>query len=257
MFRPKRGHGRVHLHYGMLYGDVVILDECGSTNVEAASARYRHGDSVIAVRQTAGRGQRGHNWSSAPGENLTFSMVLKPEFLPVARQFLLSEAVALGVVDTLAFYGIDARIKWTNDIYVGDRKICGMLIENQLNGERLARSVAGIGLNINQLEFPEWVPNPCSMGSVTGCRYRVMDVFSLLYNKIAIRYGMLESGDAASIEQDYNRFLYRVGQQARFFIPNEGEVTGMIMRVAADGRLCVEIDGAQREFLFGQIEFFI
>lgn len=241
----------------MLYGNVVILNECGSTNAEAVSPEYRHGDSVIAIRQTAGRGQRGHDWCSEPGENLTFSMVLEPVFLPVTRQFLLSESIALAVVDTLEFYGLDARIKWTNDIYIGDCKICGMLIENQLKNNQIVRTVAGIGLNINQMFFPEWVRNPCSMRSVTDCKYRVMDVFSLLYNKIAIRYGMLERGDWASIREAYSKSLYRRGHEARFFIPNEGEVSGIIAGVTDDGSLRVEIAGTIREFLFGQIEFII
>ena len=240
----------------MLYGNVVILDECGSTNVEAAGHGYHHGDAVIAIRQTAGRGQRGHNWCSEPGENLTFSIVLEPKF-PVEQYFLLSEVIALGVVDTLEFYGIDARIKWTNDIYVGDSKICGMLIENTMTDNLITYSVSGIGLNVNQTVFPEWVPNPCSMRSVTDCKYRVMDVFSLLYNKIAIRYEMLGRGDQANIREAYNKLLYRKGCESRFLIPNEGEVSGTIEGVSDDGRLRVEIGGRVREFLFGQIEFII
>ena len=130
------------------------IEETTSTNDDARDAKYRHGDIVWAERQTAGRGQRGHKWSSAEGLNLTFSLVLEPRFLPAGEQFLLNEAVALALTDTFAQFGIAARIKWTNDIYVNARKICGMLLEHNLDGTRLARTVAGIGLNVNQERFP-------------------------------------------------------------------------------------------------------
>ena len=130
----------------MLRGETTVLETCGSTNTEAADrSRYAHGDTVVAIRQTAGRGQRGHRWESVPGENLTFSIVLEPTFLAAGEQFLLSEAIALAVTDTLQEYGIGATIKWTNDIYVNDRKICGMLLEHNLDGTRLARTVAEYG----------------------------------------------------------------------------------------------------------------
>lgn len=111
---------------------IYRIDETTSTNDEARDAKYRHGDIVWAERQTAGRGQRGHTWTSPEGENLTFSMVLEPRFLPVGEQFLLSEAVTLALTDTFAAYGIDTRIKWTNDIYIGDRKLVGILLETFL-----------------------------------------------------------------------------------------------------------------------------
>lgn len=234
------------------------MQKCGSTNAEAAdSAKYVHGDAVVAVEQTAGRGQRGHKWNSAAGENLTFSMVFQPKFLPVSRQFLLSEAVALAVTDTLAEYGIEAAIKWTNDIYVGDLKICGMLLEHSIENGRLSRTVAGIGLNVNQREFAEWVSNPCSMATLCGKRYDVMEVFGKLYDNIALRYDMLESGGEETIGRDYLSRLYRLGKPARFYIPADGEVEGKITGVKPDGTLCVEIGGSRREFLFREIEFII
>ena len=121
-----------------------------STNDLACEERYGHGDVICAERQTAGRGQRGHTWTSPEGVNLLFSVVLCPTFLPAGEQFLLSQAVALALVDTLGTCGIDARIKWTNDIYAGDRKLAGILIEHHLAGGRLARTVAGIGIAVEK-----------------------------------------------------------------------------------------------------------
>lgn len=242
----------------MKRGKVTILQECDSTNTEAAdSAAYGHGDAVIAIRQTAGRGQRGHKWESADGENLTFSMVLEPSFLPVPRQFMLSEAVSLAVADTLAQYGIDSRIKWTNDIYVGDRKICGMLLEHNIQDGHLARTVAGIGINVNQTEFAGWVSNPCSLASLSGRRYDIMEIFSSFLDNMEIRYDMLEVGDEQRIGNEYHMRLFRLGKPSRFFIPDSGEVVGTITGVGQDGALKVEIDGSERSFLFREIEFVI
>ena len=239
-------------------GRIVVLDECGSTNAEAADrTAYGHGDAVIAVRQTAGRGQRGHKWDSVPGENLTFSVVLEPRFLPVARQFLLSEAVALALKDTLEEYGIEARIKWTNDIYVRGGKICGILLENDLYGTNLTRSVVGIGLNVNQTEFAEWVPNPASMSLETGRKYDVDEVFGRLYGRLMARYAQLENGDDGALQEEYNTSLFGLGVPRRFEIQGDGTVTGIIRGVRDDSTLLVEIDGRERGFLFGEIGFVI
>ena len=105
---------------------IYHFDQLTSTNNEATSSAYAEGDVVWADEQSAGRGQRGHKWESRKGENITFSVVLEPKFLPAIKQFLISEVVALAMVDALQYYGIGAKIKWTNDIYVGDKKLAGI-----------------------------------------------------------------------------------------------------------------------------------
>ena len=157
-----------------------FLEETTSTNDEARNPRYGHGDAICAERQTAGRGQRGHTWSSEEGRNLMFSLVWEPRFLPVSEQFLLSEAVALALTDLFGGYGIDARIKWTNDIYAGDRKLVGILIEHHLAGDRLSRTIVGIGVNVNQTRFDPSLPNPSSMCLETGCEYDRQEVLHRL-----------------------------------------------------------------------------
>ena len=113
---------------------IYRFDTLTSTNDEARAPKYRHGDIVWAERQTAGRGQRGHTWISPEGENLTFTLVAEPRFLAADRQFLLLETIAAALCDTFADFGIDTRIKWTNDIYHGDRKLVGILIEHFYTG---------------------------------------------------------------------------------------------------------------------------
>ncbi|MFA7115754.1 MAG: biotin--[acetyl-CoA-carboxylase] ligase [Bacteroidales bacterium] len=136
-----------------------------STNLEAERNLSVTNDfSVLAAEfQTAGRGQRGNHWESAEGENLTFSIVLKPKGLKAVNQFVISEVVSVGICDYLKNYEIEAQIKWPNDIYVGNKKICGILIENKIFTDRLAASIVGIGLNLNQTEFISDARNPTSL----------------------------------------------------------------------------------------------
>ena len=155
--------------------DIIWLDETDSTNNEAKRQIKGLSDmSVIAaVRQTAGRGQRNNTWLSQPGMNLTFSIVLKYGEGAVSRispadQVLISDATALSIIDFLSNQGIEARIKLPNDIYVGDRKICGILIEHTLCGQTLLHTIIGVGLNVNQTVFDADLPNPTSMALETG-----------------------------------------------------------------------------------------
>ena len=152
--------------------DIMWFKSLDSTNEEAR----RHISDIdnlsvlSALKQTAGRGQRGNTWTSNAGENLLFSIVLKlsPDdsrlgVLDARDQFALNEIAALSVVDFLRSHEIQAQIKWPNDIYVGSRKICGILIENSLRGKHVSSSIIGIGLNINQRNFDVNLPNPTSM----------------------------------------------------------------------------------------------
>ena len=109
--------------------------------------------------QTSGRGQRGNSWESERGQNLMFSFVLYPAFLKARKQFLLSQIISLAIKEELDTHVSDVSIKWPNDIYWKDKKICGMLIENDLTGTHISRSIAGIGININQEAFTSPAPN--------------------------------------------------------------------------------------------------
>ena len=170
-------------------------------------------DIIWAERQSAGRGQRGHSWHSTEGENLTFSVVLKPTFLPIVEQFLLSEVVALALVDTFAAYGIECRIKWTNDIYAEDRKITGVLIEHSLSGETLARTIVGIGINVNQRSFPDDLPNPTSMAIECGRTFDRRAVLEIFSKRLGELYSALERGDNRLIESRYRQAMYHLDKR--------------------------------------------
>jgi BirA family biotin operon repressor/biotin-[acetyl-CoA-carboxylase] ligase len=136
---------------------IIQLARVDSTNNYAAilisEGKGEHGTVILAEDQTAGRGQRGAEWQSKAGENLLMTVILDADNLSALDQFVISEVTALSLVSFLRKIGISARIKWPNDILVGENKIAGVLIENQLRGAQVAKSVVGIGLNINQLEF--------------------------------------------------------------------------------------------------------
>ena len=235
---------------------IYRIAETTSTNDDAKRPEYRHGDIVWAERQTAGRGQRGHSWTSPEGENLTFTLVLEPVFLPVGEQFLLSEAVTLALTDTFAAFGIDARIKWTNDIYVGDKKLVGILIEHSYSGPTLARTIAGIGINVNQTEFDPALPNPTSMALEAGRTFDREEVLDRFHAALMRRYAALEAGDRAPLAEEYRRRMYRIDAPQAFRLPDGTRFTGVIRGVRAGGALQVEHpDGTLHDYLFREIEF--
>ncbi len=194
------------------------LDEIDSTNSEA----LRHiGEldnlSVIAARnQTAGRGQRGNKWVVEPGANLTFSIVLKfaPGQLKVRDCFCITEAAALAVA---GIREAETRIKWPNDIYVNDGKVCGTLIETILSGGLVSTAVAGMGLNMNQTDFDPSLPNPTSMTLLTGQRYDITKELPALLDCIFRYLDQLPSPYARNgFDAEYLTRLYRRGEWRTF-----------------------------------------
>ena len=171
--------------------NITIVDEAGSTNtlmVEAdRSSSLPHGTVIAARRQTAGRGQRGNSWESAPGLNITMSVMLRPRGVDAAGQFALSEAVALGVaLAAERELGLEQyiKVKWPNDIYAGDLKLCGILIENALSGRSIERCVAGVGVNVNQTRWLSDAPNPVSMASLAGHTFDVEELTERIASEI-------------------------------------------------------------------------
>ncbi len=235
---------------------IYHLDTTTSTNDDARDPRYRHGDIVWAEHQTAGRGQRGHQWLSPEGENLTFTMVVEPHFLPVAEQFLLCEALSVALTDTFAVYGIETRIKWTNDIYAGDRKLEGVLIEHNYTGSTLSRSLLGIGINVNQTTFDPSLPNPVSMAQLTSRRYDRREVLETFERCMTARYEQLEHGDRDALQRDYRDRMYDLGVRRPFRYPDGRLVHAVIEGVRPSGELILRHDdGSRREYLFKEIEF--
>jgi len=235
---------------------VIYLPTVASTNDTAHNLSFRHGDLILAEQQEAGRGQQGNSWVSEPGRNLTFSLVLEPRFLPADRQFQLLEAVSLGVTDALAEFDIKPSIKWPNDILIDGRKVAGILIEHDLRGMELVRSIVGIGLNVNQEVFPVEIPAPISMAQAAGRMFDRAEALGVLCRCICDRYRSLEQGETDRLNTDYHARLYRLNEPAHYRTPEEGFFTGIIRHVGSFGELYVERPGGEvKSYLFKEIEF--
>ena len=233
------------------------LDITTSTNDDARDEKYREGDVVWADFQTAGRGQRGHLWHSKRGENLTFSVVLEPTFLPIAEQFSVSEVVALSLVDMLSEYGIGARIKWTNDIYVGDKKLVGILIEHSLAPTTLRRTIVGIGININQTEFDASLPNPVSMAQLLGRELDAEEVLHCFLKHLQRNYATLREMQNV-LHERYNSLLYRLNEYHTYALPVGEKFSAKILGTAPNGALRLEDrNGKTKDYLFKEVEFVI
>lgn len=235
---------------------IHYIEQTTSTNDEARKECYDHLDAIWSEYQTSGRGQRGHSWHSAEGENVTFSVVLKPTFLPVVEQFLLSEVVALALVDTMAEYGIECRIKWTNDLYAGDSKLAGVLIEHQLSTEGIVRTIVGIGLNINQREFPADLPNPTSMALLRSASFDRLEVLERYMANLEAWYGRLLEGNKSAIEERYRELMYHLDEQHIYALASGEKFRAIIRGVRPSGELRLEHeDGTIREYAFKEVEF--
>lgn len=234
------------------------FETLSSSNDEARNPRYREGDWIVVERQTAGRGQRGHTWLGGEGENLLATLLLEPRFLPVREQFLISQLSALALCDLLEEEGLHPRIKWTNDLYVGDRKMAGILIEHTLSGDSLARTMIGIGLNINQSDFDPALPNPTSLYLETGRLSERSVIAERLHKALMRRYAQLREQGGAALQQAYRERIYRRDEPQRFRLPDGEEFVGLIRGVEPTGELVVEHpDGHRKGYLFREIEFVI
>ncbi|MBQ2508818.1 MAG: biotin--[Bacteroidales bacterium] len=166
--------------------------------------------------QTAGVGQRGNRWESQPGRNLTFSFVLHPSFLPPQQQFLLTEAMSVAVSDWLLSQVDDVHVKWPNDIYVGRRKLCGTLLEARIAHGRFESAICSMGVNINQMDFPEWVPNPVSLAQLTGCEYRLEECLDALVEHLEHCYAQLREGNGDQLHRQYLERLLQRGEECTY-----------------------------------------
>lgn len=240
--------------------NIVTIKTVNSTNTflkEALSnsAPLPEGTVIMAGEQTAGRGQLDSKWISQPGKNLTFSVLFNPRFLSLPDQFDLNKAVSLGINDVLATYlGDRARIKWPNDCFAGHKKIGGVLIENMISGSQIKHAIIGIGLNINQITYPQSLKNVTSLSKILHVHYDLMALLGEICSALEARYLQLRAGKKQLIHAEYLTRLYGLHEWRPFKI-NGRMQDGKIVGIAPDGRLEVEFDDGIRRFGFKEIEF--
>lgn len=242
---------------------IIRLSTVDSTNRylrdEASALWNKRCDScfvvVTAEHQTAGRGQRGNTWNSNAGENLLFSILVRPgETLAVSEQFVLSQAVALALHDTMLHYGIDVRLKWPNDIYVGNKKLAGVLVELDCCGAFVEQAIIGVGININQESFPVMDRIPVSMKVLQGREFVLDNVLETVLESFSNHYSILRYGDRESITTRYTELLLGLNEQCTF-IDKDGRFKAVIEGVEPYGHLIVRRgDGGLSRYAFKEVE---
>jgi BirA family biotin operon repressor/biotin-[acetyl-CoA-carboxylase] ligase len=238
---------------------IIFLNEVESTNNYAKqlilSNAAEEGTIVLTQFQKKGKGQQGNHWESEAGKNLLASIILYPKFLKAGKQFLLSKIVSLSIVEFLKNEIEDVSIKWPNDIYVGNKKIAGILIENSIKGSYLFNSILGIGLNLNQDKFLSDAPNPVSLKQLTGKEYDIEKVISGISELIELWYQKLQTGNFAEIDLAYLSFLFRNGEWCKYS-KNGILFEAKILGVGEFGQLQLK-DREEKvsEYQFKEIEF--
>jgi BirA family transcriptional regulator, biotin operon repressor / biotin---[acetyl-CoA-carboxylase] ligase len=238
---------------------ILYLNETDSTNQYLINLlelkKLDEGTAVVSFTQTKGRGQRGNKWQSEPGKNICYSIVIHPEFIPARNQFIISQVIALAVKSFLDDYTKNISIKWPNDIYCNNKKIAGILIENQLNGSLISNSVIGIGININQENFVPELPNPTSLFQITGKEFDLEELSNKLHNKIVLSLEELSRETEDDIQRFYVNNLYR-RDGFHAYRDEKGDFSAKIRGVNAQGNLILEHeDGTVKSYAFKEVAY--
>jgi len=237
----------------------IRYNELPSTNEEMKQVLSRHqldeGIIIVTNHQVAGKGQAGNSWESEKGKNLTFSLLLRPYFLEPHKQFYISKIVSLGLIDTIREFICGVTIKWPNDIYIGDKKLAGILIENSILGPHLDYCIIGIGLNVNQTVFITDAPNPVSLKTISMTNFNLDELLDKIIYHIQERYNQLKQGMEKDIDQEYFSLLYRnIGKHP--FKDKDGTFRASIKSVNELGLLTLkDEEGILREYAFKELEF--
>jgi BirA family biotin operon repressor/biotin-[acetyl-CoA-carboxylase] ligase len=239
---------------------LIKLDATDSTNayLRRISAAEDLADFTVvqAALQTAGRGQPGTHWASEEGKNLTFSVLKKFKSFPARAHFMLNARISLSVHEALSTLEIpDLHLKWPNDIMSGSRKICGILVENQIQGDTIARSIIGIGLNVNQIRFPN-LPSAASLRKVTGRVYNLDEVLASLLGSLEAGLASLDPASFGDLLKGYNARLYLRDTREVFYRMDGTPFTGAIRGVGQEGMLRIELeDGTEESFGFKEVRY--
>jgi len=233
--------------------------ETGSSNDEMhrllEKGDLEEGTVIRTDYQSAGKGHSGNTWSGEPGKNLLFSILLKPDFLPLASAFQLSRIVSLSLVDMIDRQGIRASIKWPNDILADSKKISGILIENSIINGRISHAVIGVGLNVNQEVFDDSIPAPTSMALEKGCHFDMKLLLNDFRTALERWYRELKTGEMEKIEYAYLDRLYLLGKPSYYSDAN-GKFAACIRRVLPEGELELVLErGEIRRYGFKEVEF--
>ncbi len=244
--------------------EIIRLKEVESTNLYVRACLDKgldlnHGTIVLAEKQILGKGMGDNTWDSEAGKNLNLSILLKPQSLPPEKQFVLNKAIALAVSDFVMTIIPDKeiRIKWPNDIYIEDKKVAGILISNTIKGNTLEDVIVGIGINVNQKNFPQNIPNPVSLRKFSKKKLNLNECLDSLCIFLRRRYEEIILGEIQMINSEYISRLYRLDEIHNFKSGDEN-FTARIIGVSEYGQLQLRTKyGDSLEFGFKEVEYVI
>lgn len=229
---------------------IIHLSSVDSTNNYIANAildgSVDHGTVILADEQFAGRGQRGNIWQSEAGSNLTFSIYLNNVNLSVNDQFELNRWISICLIRALRRLGVEALIKWPNDIFVNEQKIAGILIENTIRGQIIAHSIIGVGLNVNQIQFEEL--NATSLSILKDKRFDIKEILFVILGELN------QQAIGNGLEKEYTNNLFLLNVQSKFEDGN-GVFEGQILGVSGEGKLLMLVNESIRSFNFKEVKF--
>ncbi|MFO0495619.1 MAG: biotin--[acetyl-CoA-carboxylase] ligase [Flavobacteriia bacterium] len=232
---------------------IIHLPSVDSTNNYAANLlreeKIGHGAVILADEQSAGRGQRGTSWTSKAGENLLVTFLALPDNLSVSNQEVITQFITVSIADFLGNIGISASIKWPNDIYVADKKLAGILIENALSSGNIVSSIIGVGLNVNQINFESL--NATSIAAELGEKRPIMDVLFQLIDAMNKNWSALNN---SQLKQRYLSNMYLLNVPA-FFEDENGRFAGIIRGTDERGRLEIETNGKLKYYSLKEVSF--
>ncbi len=244
----------------------IRLKRVNSTNKYAVDITSKskpiEGTVISASFQYEGKGQIGRFWESEEGKNITCSTILYPTFLLAHDQFRLNTAISLAIYDFVDHFlsneELEIKIKWPNDIYVGDEKIAGILIQNTIKGKYINSSIIGTGININQVDFSKYIPNPTSLFKILNSRIDIEMAYLWLFRFLTKRYLQLSAGQIDQLRNEYLKHLYRKDIRSGFKEKDDSTFEGKIIGVDPIGQLVIELqDGVERSFAFRELKFVI
>lgn len=223
----------------------IYYESIDSTNEEmqriVQKSDIEEGTVILAGFQTSGKGHMGGTWKSEPGKNLLMSILFLPDFLKPEYQFYISRIVSLALLELIGSYCDCVTIKWPNDMNIDDKKIAGILIENHLKGDKIEKSIAGIGLNVNQEKFSSDIPDPTSLYMETGCHIDMTKLLDKLLEKLEEKYNMLVNNELDVIYRSYHDHLYGFGE-IKNFSSREKKFRARITGTEPTGELILETD---------------
>ena len=235
---------------------IIRLDNVNSTNSFLSEnlndSSFFEGVVVVANAQTQGRGQGENLWHSNSGDNLLFSVLLQPK-CDLIYQFYLNQFIAVSICQTLKQFGLDCQIKWPNDILVNKKKIAGILIENKIQGRMLHSSIVGVGLNVNQSDFPDQLINPTSMKLLLKDSIDINQVLETLIVQLEKHYFQFKRNELNVINENYQSLLFKRNEKAYFIIKGK-RVETIIREVDKQGEIVLEIDNELKSFSNSQLK---